>query len=392
MSPQMVSVQQAQDLADKKLTSNLGRWAAALPAPPAFTLALHPPTEQQARKNLAATQQWVDQWRQVESQTTEVEWVSRSWPSLGTQLLPSRLCLPTAHAIAAFANVSARRQWQILFGRAHTLKTAFGDSEETAASIQRCSRRMLALSDHDFDTLVRVVDWLADNTSQGMRPRQLPIYGIDSKWFGKHRFLVETWHSVIAPGKALGIVDSDPLVRMRILDSDLTADPLKDFSAPIEQLASLAITPSLVFIVENKETMLAMPSWPGAVVIFGSGYAAGMLNRISWLANTSILYWGDLDSDGFAILNQVRSHLPQTVSVLMDEATLLDCRDLWTTDTSPNMGVFKNLNPDELQALTRLRVEGHIRLEQERIPWEKALTALRCAAQVATEGKYLIEY
>lgn len=45
-----------------------------------------------------------------------------------------------------------------------------------------------------------------------------------------------------------------------------------------------------------------------------------------------VVYWGDLDSDGFAILHRLPTHLPEVASVLMDVETLIDHRDLWVPD------------------------------------------------------------
>jgi hypothetical protein len=88
------------------------------------------------------------------------------------------------------------------------------------------------------------------------------------------------------------------------------------------------------------------------------------------------VYWGDLDSDGFSILHGLRSHCDDVTSVLMDEATLLEYRDLWVPETRPAKGSYANLTDAEQLALARIRLEGNVRLEQERIPWTVALQAL----------------
>jgi len=46
-------------------------------------------------------------------------------------------------------------------------------------------------------------------------------------------------------------------------------------------------------------------------------------------------YWGDLDTHGFAILNQLRAWLPQTRSFLMDRQTLVEHRDRWGREPAP---------------------------------------------------------
>ena len=58
------------------------------------------------------------------------------------------------------------------------------------------------------------------------------------------------------------------------------------------------------------------------MVIFGGGYAVGLLESLAWLADLDVVYWGDIDTHGFAILDRLRRHFPRLRSVLMDRATL----------------------------------------------------------------------
>jgi hypothetical protein len=61
-----------------------------------------------------------------------------------------------------------------------------------------------------------------------------------------------------------------------------------------------------VQLVENEITYLAFPLPPESIVIYGSGYAAGRLRPLSWLADLDLVCWGDIDTHGLAILNRVR--------------------------------------------------------------------------------------
>jgi hypothetical protein len=59
------------------------------------------------------------------------------------------------------------------------------------------------------------------------------------------------------------------------------------------------------------------------------GYGVDVLGRLPWLAKARSIYWGDVDTHGFAILNRARTYLPELESILMDEETLLSNKDLW---------------------------------------------------------------
>lgn len=127
--------------------------------------------------------------------------------------------------------------------------------------------------------------------------------------------------------------------------------------------------------MENLETLLCLPDAEGTVAVWGSGFDVTSAS-LPWLRGASILYWGDLDSQGFAVLHRYRSHLPQIRTVMMDEATLEAHSDLWVPEPTPFRGAPESLTPAELRTLQRLRDEGDVRLEQERIGWDYALERL----------------
>ncbi len=102
------------------------------------------------------------------------------------------------------------------------------------------------------------------------------------------------------------------------------------------------------------------------VVIWGKGFEVDRVGRLSWLADAAIVYWGDIDTHGFGILDRLRAWLPQTRSVLMDRRTLLAHRDRWVREDRPAAASLTRLTPAERDLYTDL-VEGslgeHVRLE-----------------------------
>lgn len=148
-----------------------------------------------------------------------------------------------------------------------------------------------------------------------------------------------------------------------------------DVSAPVAELAAMDITPAAVFVFENLESVVAMPPLQDSVVIDGSGYAVDRLGRIPWVREGRIVYWGDLDSHGFGILNRVRATCGTVSTALMDLATLTAYEDLCVDEPVPHSGSLSHLPPEELAVLAHLSSRGNIRLEQERISWEYALQA-----------------
>lgn len=97
---------------------------------------------------------------------------------------------------------------------------------------------------------------------------------------------------------------------------------------------------------------------------------------LPWVLSRPVLYWGDLDSHGFAILNRVRSVGIDARSVLIDRGTLEAHRDLWVAEPAASRGELSHLTAAEQDVLAVLRAEGDVRLEQERIGWAYAWAVL----------------
>jgi hypothetical protein len=170
-------------------------------------------------------------------------------------------------------------------------------------------------------------------------------------------------------------------VRFCVLDSDLRRriGGLSDVSARLEDLALLDLPASRIYIVENLQTGLAFGDEPGAVVFMGLGYGVGLLARLPWVARVPCVYWGDLDTHGFAILDRARASLPGLESVLMDEETLLEFRGLWVHEREQTATALPMLSPTEQEVYRGLREQRwgpNVRLEQERIPWGYAAPRL----------------
>jgi hypothetical protein len=134
-----------------------------------------------------------------------------------------------------------------------------------------------------------------------------------------------------------------------------------------------------VFIVENEITYLAFPEVPNSVVMFGSGYTLEAANAQPWLEPKEIVYWGDIDTHGFAILNNLRSRLPLVGSILMDKITLMAHSQQWVREPMPTSRPLEYLTGEESSVYTDLvedRYGRSLRLEQERVRFSLLRRAL----------------
>ncbi|MFQ4149479.1 Wadjet anti-phage system protein JetD domain-containing protein [Arthrobacter sp. LAPM80] len=386
MSPSPVTPSAAREQAAKKYLRHFGVWAVAaaqhpdIPgSAPALDLPLHPPTEAQALTQGRNAIEWVASWQDVPGTI----WGGRQWASLGRQNVPERLLLDSPGDVAHFCGKDAH--WRRASGRIVELLALPDATDGLAQALSRSAVALEALSDVDFGRLLGVLTWLGRNRNSGMYVRQLPIRGVDSKWVGAHRGLVERLHAAATGAASLGLTTAPGTVRLRFLDRGLAPGGLGDVSAPVAELAALAISPRIVFVFENLESVLAMPPMAGAVVVHGSGYAVDRLASIPWLGQSHVIYWGDLDSHGFAILNRFRASGLAVETVLMDVGTLAAHKDLCVPEPKPASGQFSYLRPVELAVMAELAARGNVRLEQERISWDYALAQLFAAQNVYTQ-------
>lgn len=249
-----------------------------------------------------------------------------------------------------------------------------------------------------WSKILMVCEWFKDHPRPGKYIRQLDIAGVDTKFIEANTALLmdllplvlekaDVDFAITGLGKhgferKFGLRYDQPLVRLRFLDPTLVISGFSDITLPLAELVRIDPGAKTVFITENKINGLSFPPFRQAMVIFGLGYGAEMLPDIKWLGEKEIYYWGDIDTHGFAILSQIRGHLPHVRSFLMDRETLLAHEALWGAETPGKRftGTLAHLTQQELELFDDLkqnRLGPHLRLEQERIRFSVLLDALR---------------
>jgi hypothetical protein len=146
-----------------------------------------------------------------------------------------------------------------------------------------------------------------------------------------------------------------------------------------DAFSALRLPVATVIATENQVNFLALPDRSGTLALYGGGYGFSSLRDAAWLRDCRVLYWGDIDTHGFRILDQLRAVHPHVESVLMDQETLLAHRDVWGAEPSPARAALCRLAPAEAalyEALVSGTFGGSVRLEQELINWDWALGRL----------------
>lgn len=298
-------------------------------------------------------------------------------PVLGNNRLPDAAWLDSAPA--AFALIGKTKD----AARFAELSASLAQ-EQPALLPWLAKRALLALElAPDWPRLLRVVAWLQAHPRPGIYLRQVDVPGVDSKFIESHRSVLMQWLDVVLPSEAIdqsatgisqfcqryGFRDKPLHVRMRLLDegvrpygSDIlvTQDAFERLDPPV----------GVVFITENEVNFLAFPPTPDAMVVFGKGFDLRRLQSASWLHQRRVVYWGDIDTHGFAMLDQLRAYLPHAQSLLMDEATLHAHANHWGHEPQPHQRDLPRLTPPERSVYDLLRdnrLQPGLRLEQERI-------------------------
>lgn len=350
---------------------------------------LNVPSEQDAFRQLGSVREWVDAWRCWNGAGT-IAWRMRQWPRLGYNEVPERIAFEGPLEVATI--IGKRDEWTRVRTRAMNLISRW---PQLHLHVARLFQILADCPEAEFQRIIHLLGWLIRNPNSEIYPRQVPVSGLDSKWIEKHqavlRILVPALRNENKSGspdvygdfyQVCGLRSLPSLIRVRLLDAQLRAEigGLGDVQAPLEQVATLRLTPRVVFIIENVQTGLAFTDVPGALVLMGLGYAVESLSSIRWLEGARCLYWGDLDTHGLAILNRARSYVSNLESVLMDEETLLQSKELWGEEknqhAAEDLVLLKEHEREVYRGLKQNRWGLNVRLEQERIAWDRAWNVL----------------
>ena len=385
--------QQLQRLWDK------GDWLAAhLTGEPLFPreLRLKRPTANDIAERFMEVRDWVralrDGSRQNRGFGYDITWERVNHRVHGGNDLPAGITVPTeADGLRLIGRTRELARFQELARETLRRHPALEDwlARRPLTALERADEwpRILAILDH-----------FATHPRPGVYLRQLDIPGVDTKFIGNRRKLLGELLDQMLPEGAIdatatgaarfeqryGLRDKPVLVRFRALDAALNVGPFSDLTVPVDELAVWQAPVRHVFITENEINGLAFPDCPGGLVIFGLGYGLDRLADIPWLHDTTVHYWGDIDTHGFAMLSRLRQHLPHTRSLLMDRETLDAHSHLCGEEAAHQRftGDLLHLTPEENALFTALRdntIGERIRLEQERIGYAHVRTAVGVA-------------
>lgn len=293
---------------------------------------------------------------------------------LGTQDLPSSIFFDSEKDLLKFLNKEAEaKQFKLNYE-----KIIFEFQELKNWIVQNPAK--VIQNQNEWEGILKVCKYFKKNPRPNLYLRELPI-NVHTKFVERNEAIIKDLLDVLIPEfvniqektfeKRFNLKFSEPTVRFKILDPEISQAfflGIDDIAIPVSQFENLNLPIEIVIVVENKTTLyttLALPGMKNAIAIFGSGFNVNNLKNVNWLQNLELVYWGDLDVQGFEILSQFRGYFQHTKSVLMDKVTF---ENFFENDlgTPTNINVALNLTDSEYE-LYQLLKTNNWRLEQEKI-------------------------
>lgn len=379
---------------ERSLVERLFGEAFGLPYEPTFRLSLGRVTEAEAVRNLHGLKAELMRWREILPQRPgwRVVLAEQRFRTVGlTVRLPRELTVDSTESLlrALHPNGITPALWRTALSRLQRFCETFAlTSDESRKSAVAALRSLKLLfssdtSDREFEAVLNTLSWLLRHPNAGLFPRALPVEGVDSKWLERRRgTLARLWNTVTGENvSAADFLEHAGLLRLPQFVSVRNASSwVKEGTAENvvkltpEALAQTAPEGPFVLIIENEQTALSL-DLGNVPIFFGLGYGVTLLASLPWMKEKRILYFGDLDTHGLAILAECRRLFPQTESVLTDLATFERFRALAVLEPKQAALPTDRLTTEERDLGVRLLAEG-LRLEQERIPLETVREAL----------------
>lgn len=333
---------------------------------------LRGPKPSQVGDDIVAAREWVaalDAGRRDDSRYA-LQWQAIGGRQIGRNRLPIRAVVSSIEQVWALLGVKAKVR------RFDELLTLADQHPRVREWVVDHPHRALELGP-EMPQLIAAYVWLDSHRQSHRYLREISAPGVDTKFAERHRPVLAAMLGVSSTASGflagLGLRCKPGLVRLRPAPSlRLPGPTFTELAVRSEELGQLMVEPRVAVIVENEISYLSVNVPEDGIVFWGKGFEVDSIGRLRWLAEADVLYWGDIDTHGFAILDRLRAWLPRARSVLMDRGTLLAHRDRWVTEDRPAKSVLARLTPDEQDLYAELVGDGlgeRVRLEQERIDW-----------------------
>ena len=297
--------------------------------------------------------------------------------SLATQDLPTSIFFETEKDFLKF--VGKEKEAELFKTNADNIIEAFPELKDWIVK----NPLKVVNNQAEWERILIVCRYFVQHPKPNLYLRELPIK-VHTKYIERNQSIIKELLNILISEhlngdetefeKRFNLKFAEPQIRFKILDraiADKFFSGVDDIAIPISQFETLNLPIKKVLVVENKTTLyttLTLPKMDGTIAVFGSGYSVYNLKNVQWFANLELLYWGDIDVQGFEILSQFRGYFQHTKSVLMDSETFEKFSEN-EPGTRINISTTLNLT-DREQNLYEILKSNNWRLEQEKISFD----------------------
>jgi len=316
-----------------------------------------------------------------------VEYESRRSRTHGLNRFPIAIWVDTMEDLVRLSGMS--HEWMRLQTAAALLRNRRPELSKWLIAPSNW-RKLLEVAD-GLPGLLDIVDYLLAHPRPQCFARELPV-AVSTKLLQSNRRLLASWLDLVLPPSAIdhrygydafepryGLRYVRPHFLVRVLDGDLQSElglPFDELSLPAESLSRLPVSRVRVLIVENKVNLLTLPPLERTIALGGLGNGVTQLGDIRWLHENLVYYWGDLDAEGFAILDRLRQSIACVHSVLMTLSILNSFKYLATPGNASDPRELSHLHAHERDCYEYVCLNNQ-RLEQEHLPLDTLVLELQ---------------
>ncbi|GEM_PF-211906 len=387
---------------------------------------LKPPRGNAAIQNIGHFQNFVSSWKSFSQDSIngaagqqrndskikgcEVVWEKRNFRSLAEQNVPTHLSILDIGSLACILGSDEERQLQDWLSKIRYIfeslssQSSLPQSQSHQASsyegisfhgssLRNTEQNLFqALIDHletldsfeqdDLELLVRLLPQLQKGMGQGCYLRALPVTFVDTKFIEKNLRIIESVVTALVDRsvKDIGLMSwldciEKPrdwlLVRPLCQETRALLGGLPLLRVSSDTLQEFELPARNILVIENEQSCLTLSDVNNTIAVSGGGKNVSWM-KAGWLAYKNVGYWGDIDSEGLAILSDARSKLSCIIPLMMDELTVKTFAERMVPEPDSVSKDPVALTEAELALFKGLRAAQYAdkRLEQERLPIE----------------------
>lgn len=348
--------------------------------PSSFPLRLYlepPVKDAEVKGSKEDFRRFCEEWKQKFA-AGHVDFLEKDVPGMGKVEVPIHLVFNSVEEVSAWAGKliefrCSKKRMHVIYDRIPSL---FESALKLIGTISN-------LSDTDFECLIGVSKWILQHkNSEPVLIRQLPVRGVDTRWFEINRpllldFLQEELNldPVRKDLRQFSLMPPPPMLTVVLLDHVLKnkSGGLSIIASTTEDLGLLQIKPHKVIFIDDLDTAISLHNTPGAVAVVLDRRYIAEYAKIGWIAGAGkTQYLGNIDTQSFAILHNLRVFFPAIQNLTLNDQIFNLYKDIWTfDDDKPLEYLPDNLTADEARMCLAMQ-EGYYgegaRMDLQRIP------------------------